>query len=137
MTAEDFRKARKILDMTQAELAEKIGVTTQAVQNWEYGKRKISKTTAAFVSSLVTTQQKKDTISGVFQRLGQQNAEAMTIDHMIQEKLSEQIKALEKELRSDFDKEIKEIHQSILTIFKSLMELSQESGNHNNTKKTN
>ena len=43
MTKEQLREKRKQLRMTQAQLAEQLGVSTRTVERWETGRRKISK----------------------------------------------------------------------------------------------
>ena len=40
----EVKKIRKSLRLTQAKLAEKMGVTLQTVQHWEAGRRSMSKT---------------------------------------------------------------------------------------------
>ena len=42
MTPAEIRKLREERGLSQSELAQKIGVTTNAVQHWEYGIRRPS-----------------------------------------------------------------------------------------------
>jgi putative transcriptional regulator len=42
MNKEDVKALRKKLGLTQAQLAEKMGVTLQAVQHWEQGRRAVT-----------------------------------------------------------------------------------------------
>ncbi|MGL5397820.1 MAG: helix-turn-helix domain-containing protein [Shewanella sp.] len=40
MTPEQIKQARKSLGLTQAEMAEKVGVGIDAIKQWESGRRK-------------------------------------------------------------------------------------------------
>lgn len=52
MTPEQIKKARKSLDLTQAEMAEKMGIKTSKITQWEMGRYKISDEGATLIAIL-------------------------------------------------------------------------------------
>ena len=53
MSELDIKKIRKDLGKTQKGFAEMLGVSERAVQSWESGKRKISKSTYMLIQNLI------------------------------------------------------------------------------------
>jgi transcriptional regulator with XRE-family HTH domain len=45
MTGEEFRDARKLMRLTQAQLAAELGISRNAVHRYEHGSRPISRAT--------------------------------------------------------------------------------------------
>ena len=101
MTPEELRKIRKRLDLTQTELAKIMEVTTNAVQNWEYGKRKISKTTAVYVKNLQLDQQQKDSINSSLNQLGDAADDFMTMDMVMQQNIKKAVQEEGKVLKEE------------------------------------
>jgi DNA-binding transcriptional regulator YiaG len=53
MTPADFSATRHSLGLTQAAIAPLLGVSPRTVQDWEIGRRKISKTVALLLARVV------------------------------------------------------------------------------------
>jgi DNA-binding transcriptional regulator YiaG len=53
MTADEIKSARIKLNLTQSELADRVGVTLRAVQYWEAGKRKVARPAVKVVEALL------------------------------------------------------------------------------------
>ena len=60
MTKEELRQARERLGLTQAQLAQQLGVTLNAVQKWEMGERPIRKVVALAVQLLLERSKRKN-----------------------------------------------------------------------------
>ena len=118
MKGEELKRIRKQLDFTQQQLADKIGVTINAVQNWEYGKRKINKTVEAFVKNLQLDQQKKDRISDQFSELNDATEKYMTVDMIIQEKVDGAVKKEFDEFKKEYDGKLLLMNQNIITLLR-------------------
>jgi transcriptional regulator with XRE-family HTH domain len=52
MDGEEFKRKRHQLGLTQAQLANKLGVTATAVARWERGERSVSEPVARFLTLL-------------------------------------------------------------------------------------
>jgi putative transcriptional regulator len=52
MEAKEIIKARKLLNLSQTELAKRMGVSINTIQNWEYGKT-IPKTKIPFLKTIL------------------------------------------------------------------------------------
>ncbi|TDI34536.1 MAG: DUF1870 family protein [Acidobacteria bacterium] len=59
MTGEEFRNLRKTLRLTQVELAEKMGTTSNTVARWERGELQISELVSRFVQILTKLEKNK------------------------------------------------------------------------------
>jgi transcriptional regulator with XRE-family HTH domain len=57
MTGTEFRRLRKQLGLTQAQLANEMAVTANAVALWERGERPIRESIARFVTLLAASRQ--------------------------------------------------------------------------------
>ncbi len=53
MTATDIKTARKTLGLTQAGLAERIGMSVDTIRAYEQGARPVSKIAATFITAIV------------------------------------------------------------------------------------
>lgn len=53
MTADEMKAARARMSMTQARMAEAIGVTPRAVQYWEAGRRKVPASVAKLIGRIL------------------------------------------------------------------------------------
>jgi DNA-binding transcriptional regulator YiaG len=53
MTGKDFREKRARLQLTQAQLAKQLGVSTTAVARWEREERRVSEPVARLLTLLV------------------------------------------------------------------------------------
>ncbi|EGR1750532.1 helix-turn-helix domain-containing protein [Vibrio parahaemolyticus] len=53
MTPKDFKRMREKLGCTPSEMAERLGVTYQAVKDWQSGRRKISRQIEKHLESLL------------------------------------------------------------------------------------
>lgn len=60
MTPSDFTAARHAMGLTQRQLAERLCVTTRAVQYWEAGKRKPHRSIEALMQIFIDHPQIKD-----------------------------------------------------------------------------
>jgi transcriptional regulator with XRE-family HTH domain len=58
MTGADVRRARKRLKMTQAELAERLGIQRNSVARMEFGNRPVMRTTELAIKYLLLTMKK-------------------------------------------------------------------------------
>ncbi|MGH7321002.1 MAG: helix-turn-helix domain-containing protein [Candidatus Rokuibacteriota bacterium] len=67
MTGKELRGLRDLLELTQAQLAARLGVTPTSVARWERGERAISEPVARLVKFLVDTA-RKVTVSRPTQR---------------------------------------------------------------------
>lgn len=56
MTPEEFTEVRLSLDLSPTQLAESLGVTYQAVKDWQSGRRKISKQLEKQLECLIRVQ---------------------------------------------------------------------------------
>ncbi len=59
MTPDELKRLRKRLGMTQAQLAEALGVRLETVGRWEVGMRRISEPAARLVQRLVAERRAK------------------------------------------------------------------------------
>ena len=53
MTAEFIKQSRKTLGLSQAGLAERIGMSVDTIRAWEQGKRPVSKIATVLIAAIV------------------------------------------------------------------------------------
>ncbi len=63
MNKEELKKIRTSLGMTQTQLANALGVTLQAFQAWEYGKRRISRSAELLLGMILKERERGEAAS--------------------------------------------------------------------------
>lgn len=112
MKAGEIKSARKLLELTQGELAKLLGVSLGSVQMWESGKRNISKNTAKVLNNYINEQ---STQSNETKFVNQITNSSVDFDKSFHSKIKIQIQSLKTDYPDPRWEELESLIEKIIT----------------------
>ncbi len=82
MTKEEFKAARKQLNLTQTEMGEELGISNRTVQGYEYGHQKISKSIALILNQKIGVVKPSDMQDSI--EMNVENLKTLSLEKMAQ-----------------------------------------------------